>query len=57
MARARGRLDAMIDREIDNSRQLAELTASDVEFMAAADRGETQLIHGAIAGRRTSHAR
>ena len=47
----------MIDREIDNSRQLAELTASDVEFMAAADRGETQLIHGAIAGRRTSHAR
>jgi hypothetical protein len=37
--------DAM-KKEIENSKQLLELLASDIEFMAVTNTGETPLIHG-----------
>ena len=39
-------LDALIEREIENSAALAALLDSGVEFMATTDQGESPLIHG-----------
>jgi len=39
-------LATMIEKEIDNTHELIELTKSPVEFMALTDQGETPLIHG-----------
>ena len=45
-ARHRQSLDDLIDREIANSRSLAALLDTGVEFMATTDLGESPLIHG-----------
>jgi hypothetical protein len=46
-AAARDLLRTAIAREIDNTRELMELLATGVEFMAIASTGESPLMHGA----------
>ena len=45
-SRHRAALRAMMNREIENSRELMRLLDSGVEFMATTDKGETPLMHG-----------
>jgi hypothetical protein len=49
-SRHRAALRTMMNKEIENSRELMRLLDSGVEFMATTDKGETPLMHGSNLG-------